>query len=75
MDSWLRIRLMAQTWTHGIVWTHGIGKDSSYGNRLMVLTTPMLLTQIHGIVSVLLNHTCMRGPSVARMRDFVIFIL
>ena len=41
----------------------------------MVLTTPMLLTQIHGIVLVLLNHTRMRGPSVAHTQDFVIFIL
>ena len=36
----------------------------------MVLTTPIVLTYSHGIESVLLNHTHMRGPSVARMRDF-----
>ena len=36
----------------------------------MVLTTPMVLTKTHGIESVLLNHTCTRGPSVTRMRDF-----
>ena len=30
----------------------------------------MVLTQTHGIVSVLLNHTRTRGPSVADMRDF-----
>ena len=34
----------------------------------MVLTTPRALTQTHGIVSVLLDHTYTR-PSVARMRD------
>ena len=64
IDSWYIIRLMVQTWTHGI------GKDSWYGHRLMVLTTPMVLTKTHGIVSVLLNHTLTRGPSVTRMRDF-----
>ena len=36
----------------------------------MVLTTPMVLTLTHGILSDLLNHTHTRGPSVARMRDF-----
>ena len=36
----------------------------------MVLTTPMVLTQTHGIVLlVLLNHTPTRGLSVALMRD------
>ena len=44
--------------------------DSWYGHGLMVLTTLMVLIQIHGIVLVLLNHTCTRGLSVARMRDF-----
>ena len=34
------------------------------------MTTLMVLIQIHGIVLVLLNHTCTRGLSVARMRDF-----
>ena len=38
MNSWLRHGLMVQTWTHGI------GKDSCYGHRLMLLTTPMELT-------------------------------
>ena len=50
--------------------THGIDKDLWYRQGLMVLTTPMALTQIHGIVLVLLNHTCTRGPSVARMQAF-----
>ena len=39
-------------------------------HRLMVLTTPMVLTKTHGIESVILNHTRTRGPSVTRMRDF-----
>ena len=30
----------------------------------------MVLTKTHGIESVLLNHTCTRGPSVTRMRNF-----
>ena len=38
----------------------------------MVLTPPMVFAQTDGIVSVLLDHTRMRGPSVARMRDFVL---
>ena len=37
----------------------------------MVLTTPMVLTLTHGIVSVHLNDTHTRGLSVARMRDFL----
>ena len=37
----------------------------------MVLTTPMVLTKTHGIESVILNHTRMRGPSVTRMWDFL----
>ena len=36
--------------------THGINKDSWYRHGLMVLTTAMVLTYTHGIVSVLLNH-------------------
>ena len=43
---------------------------SWYRHGLMVLTTPMVLTQTHGIVLVLLNHTRTRGPSVTRVRDF-----
>ena len=75
---------MVQTWTHGIdidlwyrhglmvyTWTHGKDMDSLYRQALMVLTKPMVLTQTHGIVSVLLNHSCTRGPSVARMWDFL----
>ena len=50
--------------------TYGIDKDLWYGQGLMVLTTPMVLTKTHGIESVLLNHTRTRGPSVTRMRDF-----
>ena len=46
--------------------------ESWYRHGLRVLTTPMVLTQTHGKVSVLLIHTCTRGPSVARMRDFVL---
>ena len=44
--------------------------DSWYRHGLMVLTTPMVLTQTDGIVSVLLNHTRARGPSFTLMRDF-----
>ena len=44
--------------------------DSWYRQGIMVLTTPMVFTQTHGIVSVFLNHTHTRGPSVARMQDF-----
>ena len=51
-------------------WTLGIDMDSWYGHGLMVFTTPMVSTQTHGIVSVLLNHTHTRGPSVAGIRDF-----
>ena len=50
--------------------THGIGKDLWYRQQLMVLTTLIVSTKIHGIESVLVNHTHTRGPSVARMRDF-----
>ena len=50
--------------------THGIDNDLWYRQRLMVLETPMVLTKIHGIKSVILNHTRMRGPSVTRMQDF-----
>ena len=49
--------------------------DSWYGHGLMVLTTPMVLTQTHSIVSVLLNHTYTRGPSDARMHLFLFFII
>ena len=43
-----------------IIYGHGrtYGIDNTHG------------TQTHGIESVLFNHTPMRGPSVARMRDF-----
>ena len=37
----------------------------------MSLTTPIVLTQTHGIVLVLLNRTRTRRPSVTRMRDFL----
>ena len=52
--------------------THGIDMDSDswYRHGLMVLTTPMVLNYTHGIVSVFLNHTCLRGQSVARMPNF-----
>ena len=45
--------------------------DSWYRHGLMVLTTPMVLTSTHGIVSVLMNNKHTRGPSVASMRDFL----
>ena len=51
--------------------THGVDKDLLYRQGLMILTSPMVLTKTHGIVSVLLNHTGTRGPSVTRMRDFL----
>ena len=41
----------------------------------MVLTTTMVFAQTDGIELVLLNHTCTRGPSVTRMRDFFKAIL
>ena len=41
-----------------------------YRHGLMVLATPMVLTQNHVIVMILLNQTHTRGLSVARMRDF-----
>ena len=41
----------------------------------MVLTQPMVSSQTDGIVSVLLDHTCTRGPSVARMQDFFLIKL
>ena len=77
MDSWYRHGLMVLTWTLGIdmdSWyrhgLYGIDMDSWYRHGLMVLTTPIVFTQTDGIVSVLLNHTSMRGPSVTCMRDF-----
>ena len=50
--------------------TYGNDKDLWYRQGLMVLTTPMVLTKIHGIESVILNHARTIGPSVTRMRDF-----
>ena len=44
--------------------------DSWYRCWIMVLTAPMVLTQTHCIVSVLLNHTHTRGQGIALMRDF-----
>ena len=74
---------MVWTWIHGIelnlcyghglmvyTWTHGIDMGSWYRHGPMVLTTPMVLTKTHGIVSVLLNHTLTRGPIAASMPDF-----
>ena len=58
MDSWNR---------HGL---HGIDMDSWYRHELMVLTTPMVFTQTDDIVSVLLDPTHTRGPSVDRQQDF-----
>ena len=83
MDSWYSHGLMVYPWNHGIdmdsclrhglmvyPWTYGKDMDSWYIHRLVVLTTPMVLTQTHGIVSILLNHTHTRGQSVARMWNF-----
>ena len=53
---------------------HGIYKDSWHGQGLMVLTTPMALTKTHGIESVILNPTRTRGPSVTRMRNFLLLV-
>ena len=47
--------------------------DSWYRYRPMVLTTPMVLTEIHGIESVVLNHTHTQGPSITRMQDYFLF--
>ena len=44
----------------------GMDLEMLYKLGIMVWTR----TNGHGIVSVLLNHTHTRGPSVARMRDF-----
>ena len=58
-------------------WIHGVDIDSWYWQGLMVWTwtngidSTHGIDLTHGIESVLLNHTCMRGSSVARMRDFV----
>ena len=49
---------------HGFMvktWIHGIDIDSWYRHGLIVLTTLMAFTQTHGIVLVLLNHTCIEG--------------
>ena len=56
-------------------WLHGMNMDSWYEHGIMVLTIPMVLTQTHGIVSVLLNHTRTRGLSVTRIRDFFLLLL
>ena len=82
-DSWYRHGLMIWSWTlgtdtdsryrHGLMvqtWTYGTNLDSLYRHGLMVLTTPIVFTLTDGIVSILLDHTLMRGPSVAHMRDF-----
>ena len=53
--------------------THGIDMDSWYRHGLMVLTTPMVFTQTDGIVSVLLDHTRTRGPSVENIAVPIIF--
>ena len=53
--------------------THGINMDSWYRYRPMVLPTPMVLTEIHGIGSVVLNHTHTKGPSVTRMQECFLF--
>ena len=41
----------------------------------MALTTPMVLTDSHGIVSILLNHTRTREPNVALMHDFFLMYI
>ena len=51
-------------------WTHGIKVGSWYRHGLLLLTTPMVLTHPHGIVSVDLNPTHTKRPNVARMQDF-----
>ena len=67
-DSWYRHGRMELTRTHGIdmdsryrhelnelmvyTWTHGIDMYSWYRHGLMVLKTPMVLTQTGGIVSI-----------------------
>ena len=71
-DSW---------YTHGhivLTRTPSIDKDSWYlqGNMVKPKTHGidklMVLTETHGIEWVLLNHTRTRGPSVTRMRDFLL---
>ena len=49
--------------------------DSWYRHGLMVIITPMVLTETLGIVLVLQNHTHTRGLSVALMRDFLDFLM
>ena len=39
-------------------------------NTMLDLPNTMVFAQTDGIVSVLLDHTRTRGPSVTRMRDF-----
>ena len=67
MGSSYRYGLMLETWILGRK------MDLWYRYGLMVFTTAMVLAKTHGIVSVLLNHRHMRGPSFARMRDFCCF--
>ena len=67
--------LLARTHGMELTRTHGIDMDSWYRHGLMELTTPMALTQAHGIVSVLLNHTCTKAPSVACMFSFFLHFL
>ena len=81
LETWYREGLKVQTWSYGIdldLWyrigyiiqrrTHGIDLNSWYRLELLVQT------RTHGIVSVLLNHTRTRGPSVTRMRDLFLSI-
>ena len=51
-----------------------IGKYSGNSHGLMVLTRThcryeLVVFTTHGQISVLLNHTCRRGPNVAFMQD------
>ena len=69
MESWYRRWLMVLTKPHSI------DKASWYRQGLMVFTTPMVLILTHGMVSVLLNLTRTKGPSVARVRDFFHFFV
>ena len=55
-----------------LTWTSGIYMESWYRHGLIVQTTPMVLTHSDGLVSILLSHTRMRGPCVARMQDFLV---
>ena len=55
-DSWYRYEGMVQTWTNGIEKDSWYQHEPWYRHELMVLTTPLLLTQPVGIILALLTY-------------------